>query len=56
MAEIDIETLAVLRGMLPPRASALTIEWAIQHQAELLQQWRRARRQQPLQSIPPLPE
>src|SRR5687767_2059242 len=31
----------------------LTIEWALAHQRELLQQWRRARHQQPLQSIPP---
>ena len=54
-AEIDIKTLALLQGMLPPRAAAMTIEWAIQHRAELLRQWQRARRQQPLQSIPPLP-
>jgi hypothetical protein len=49
-----ISTLALLRGSLPPRAMALTIEWALQHQPELMRQWQRARRQQPLQSIPPL--
>ena len=54
-AEIDIQTLALLRGSLPPRAMAMTVEWAIQHQVDLLNQWCRARRQQPLQSIPPLP-
>jgi len=55
MAEIDIRTLALMRGSLPPRALALTIEWALQHQQDLLRQWNRARRQQPLQPIPPLP-
>jgi hypothetical protein len=55
LAEIDIQSLALLRGGLPPRAMAMTIEWAIQHQAELRDRWKRARRQQPLQSIQPLP-
>jgi len=54
-AEIDIRTLALLRGGLPPRALALTIEWALLHQQDLLRQWNRARRQQALQRIPPLP-
>ncbi|MFZ2643766.1 MAG: DUF4160 domain-containing protein [Verrucomicrobiia bacterium] len=54
LAEVDIRTLALLCGSLPPRALALTIEWALQHQAELMAQWQRARRQQPLQSIEPL--
>ena len=53
-AEIDIRTLALLRGSLPPRALALTIEWALQRQPDLLRQWNRARRQQPLQTILPL--
>ena len=55
LAEIDIRTLALLCGSLPPRAMAMTIEWALQHQRELLTQWERARRQLPLQSIEPLP-
>jgi hypothetical protein len=54
LAEVDIQTLALLRGSLPPRALAMTIEWASRHQAELLEQWQRARRQRPLQSIEPL--
>lgn len=54
LAEVDIQTLALLQGNLPPRALALTIEWALQHQADLMKQWQRARRQQPLQSIAPL--
>ena len=55
VAEIDIRTLAVLRGSLPPRALALTVEWALQHERDLLRQWNRARRQLPLESIEPLP-
>jgi hypothetical protein len=54
LAEVDIRTLALLKGSLPPRALAMTIEWASQRQAELLEQWQRARQQQPLQSIEPL--
>lgn len=53
-AEIDIHTFAVLRGRLPPRALALTMEWASLHQAELLDCCRRARAQRALRPIPPL--
>jgi len=45
-AEIDIQTLALLQGSLPPRAMAMTIEWALKHQEELRTQWERARHQQ----------
>ncbi len=55
VAEINIRTLAVLRGNLPPRALALTVESALQHKRDLLRQWNRARRQLPLQCIEPLP-
>lgn len=53
--EIDIQTFALLRGSLPPRALALTMEWAVQHQSDLLDRWRRARAQQALRPIAPLP-
>jgi hypothetical protein len=39
----------------PPRALALVREWAALHQEELLANWRRARREEPLQPIEPLP-
>ena len=38
-AAIDIRTLHVLEGELPPRALRMVIEWAGQHQAELLEDW-----------------
>ena len=51
---IDISTLAVFAGNLPPRAIGLVIEWATQHQNELLNNWERARVQDSLSKIEPL--
>ena len=51
---IDISTLAVFAGNLPPRAIGLVIEWATQHQDELLNNWERARVQETLSKIEPL--
>ena len=36
---IDIRTLQVLEGRIAPRALGLVIEWASQHQDELLANW-----------------
>jgi hypothetical protein len=44
----------VLAGALPARALALVRQWAAQHQADLTDDWERARRQQPLRPIDPL--
>jgi len=41
-AVVDIESLAVSSGDLPPRANGLVIEWASQHQEELHEAWHRA--------------
>lgn len=51
---IDINRLTVFAGSLPPRALGLVIEWATLHQPELLDDWMRARGQQPLERIEPL--
>jgi hypothetical protein len=53
-SEIDIRTLGNLRGRLPAKATALVAEWATLHQHELLMQWERARKHQPLEKIAPL--
>ena len=53
-AEIEIQTLTVLSGKLPPRALGLVIEWASQHQEELLMDWELARQHQQLKAIKPL--
>jgi hypothetical protein len=53
-ASIDIADLEVIAGELPPRALRLVTDWARSHQAELRENWHRARRHQPLQPIEPL--
>ncbi len=53
-ASIDIETLAVIAGELPPRARRLVAEWARTNQAALRENWERARRHEPLEPIEPL--
>ncbi len=45
----------LIAGSLPRRALALVAEWAALHQDELLANWERARREEPLQPIDPLP-
>jgi len=51
---VAIDTLALIRGDLPPRVLGFVIEWASQHRAELAENWDLASRQQPLQAIQPL--
>ena len=53
-ALIAIETLTLLAGRLPPRALGLAMEWAARHREELLENWKRAKQQEPLKRIPPL--
>ncbi|MFA7238039.1 MAG: DUF4160 domain-containing protein [Phycisphaeraceae bacterium] len=53
-AAITIQTLAVMEGRLPPRAMGLVMEWAAQHQADLLRVWEQARQTQPLDHVEPL--
>ena len=53
-AEVGIEPIGVLGGKLPNRATSMVIEWAALHQRELMDNWDRARNDQPVQKIPPL--
>ena len=53
-ASVDIVSLDVLEGKLPPRVRGLVTEWAAQHQAELLEDWNLARAGAPLNRIEPL--
>ena len=41
-ALIDIRTLSVFAGRLPPRVMGLIVEWSTLHQQELLDDWGRA--------------
>jgi Domain of unknown function (DUF4160) len=45
----------VIAGALPARALSLVTEWAQMHREELEANWERARRDEPLQPIDPLP-
>lgn len=53
-AAIAIRTLSVIRGSLPRRVLALTLEWASLHRTELLEDWELCERQIPPRKIPPL--
>jgi hypothetical protein len=53
-AAVEIETLTVIAGGLPPRALGLVVEWAALHRAELLVNLQLARAEQVLRSIEPL--
>jgi len=51
---IEIDTLAVIAGKLPPRALGLVMEWTALHQKELLLSWQNAKRQKSPGKIEPL--
>lgn len=53
-ALVEIESLRLLRGVLPRRALALVLEWAMLHRLELRADWERARQGVPLSPIAPL--
>ena len=53
-ALVAIDTLALIRGHLPPCVLGFVVEWASQHRTALAENWDLARRQQPLQPIQPL--
>lgn len=52
--EVDIQTLSVLAGKLPPRAMGLVIDWASRHQDELMADWVLACQAAELKRIEPL--
>lgn len=54
LALIEIETLLVFSGRLPPRVLGLVIEWAALHRDELRADWDLARAHRDLERIPPL--
>lgn len=52
---VNIETLAVIAGKLPRRATGLVMEWAALHQADLRNAWNQARNMEPPGRVDPLP-
>lgn len=53
-AAIEITSLKILAGKLPPRALGLVVEWASNHQEELMNNWNSARNNTPPNKIEPL--
>jgi hypothetical protein len=53
-AVIGIDPIALLEGNLSRRGKGLVIDWAQEHQAELMADWELARQQAPLNRIDPL--
>ena len=53
-ALIDIQKNEIISGNLPPRVLGLVVEWTALHQEELMANWERSKRQEPLLSIEPL--
>lgn len=53
-ARFRIEPPGLLDGELPPRALGLVMEWARLHRDDLLADWERAQKGQPLANIEPL--
>ncbi len=51
---VAIDTLGVIAGRLPPRATGLVTEWATEHQEELRRIWQQARDYEPLDRVNPL--
>lgn len=51
-AFVAIETGEVIDGRLPRKAAELVKDWCLEHQAELMDNWRRAVAIKPLQRIP----
>ena len=54
-AQIAIATGEILHGSPPRRALRLVQEWTDLHRADLVADWERAEREEPLVSIDPLP-
>lgn len=54
-AQVVIATGELLNGDLPLRARALVKEWTELHRSELMDDWARAERQEPMRTIEPLP-
>lgn len=52
---VDIQSVSVIAGTLPTRATRMVLEWTTQHQAELVELWKLASNMQPIGRIDPLP-
>jgi hypothetical protein len=53
-AMIGIDTASILSGALPPRIMGFVAEWTLQHQKELMDNWKRSKNKESLLPIEPL--
>jgi len=53
-AIININSLEIIKGFMPKRALALVLEWATEHQIELLEDWKLCVQHQLPKKIAPL--
>jgi hypothetical protein len=53
-AVLGIKNFSLLEGNLPPKVMGLVVEWAVEHQKELLKDWEKAENKKPLVPIEPL--
>ena len=53
-ALVEVHTLTIIAGSLPPRALGMVVEWAAEHQEELIDLWDRAANKEPLYKVAPL--
>lgn len=50
-ALVNIQTGEVSKGKLPPKVAAIVSDWCLVHRQELLDNWERAQRFEPLERI-----
>ena len=53
-AAFAIENLSIIAGALPPRITGFVIEWASQHQIELMTNWELLNTKGTFKKVPPL--
>lgn len=53
-AQVNIKSRVIIAGDLPPRVLGMVVEWAAQHQSELVELWELASKNEPLHKIEPL--
>ncbi len=53
-AVIEIVSIRLLEGRIPPRVLGLIVEWTVQHQLELMDNWNTMQNDKPPRKIRPL--
>ncbi len=51
---VGVDPIGITRGILPPRAASMVLEWAALHQRELMENWTALHSGRPAQKVRPL--